>query len=130
VVIRQENLHETRVVPLDGRPHLPTVFRFWIGDPRGSSEGDVLIVDSTNFTDLAIASTTICTSSSAFPESIATRRCTSSPSPIPPCTRGPGRSLLPMTRSTGQLLEDACHEGNRSLPTMLRAIKLQATRAR
>ena len=52
VVIRQENLHETRVIPLDGRPHLGPVFRSWVGDPRGSWNGDVLIVDSTNFTDL------------------------------------------------------------------------------
>src|SRR5687767_2017823 len=52
VVIRQENLHETRVIPLDDRPHLGPVFRSWVGDPRGSWNGDVLVIDSTNFTEL------------------------------------------------------------------------------
>jgi len=38
-----------RVIPLDGRPHLPANLRQWTGDPRGHWEGDTLVVDSTNF---------------------------------------------------------------------------------
>jgi hypothetical protein len=38
-----------RVIPLDGRPHLPANMRQWTGDPRGHWEGDTLVVDSTNF---------------------------------------------------------------------------------
>jgi len=40
---------ETRIVPLDGRPHIPSTLRQWNGDPRGHWEGDVLVVDTTNF---------------------------------------------------------------------------------
>jgi hypothetical protein len=39
----------SRVIPLDGRPHLPGNLRQWTGDPRGHWEGDTLVVDSTNF---------------------------------------------------------------------------------
>jgi hypothetical protein len=43
VVIRQENLDDTRVIPLDGRPHVASAIRSWTGDPRGSWISDVSI---------------------------------------------------------------------------------------
>src|SRR5262249_12286102 len=39
----------TRIIPLDGRPHLSSNIRQWEGDARGSWEGDTLVVDTTNF---------------------------------------------------------------------------------
>jgi hypothetical protein len=51
VVIENEMIHEARIIPLDGRPHLPPSTAQWLGDPRGHWEGDTLVVDSTNFTD-------------------------------------------------------------------------------
>jgi hypothetical protein len=51
VAIRQEAWHETRIVPLDGRPHLAGSIRQWLGDARGRWSGETLIVDSTNFVD-------------------------------------------------------------------------------
>jgi hypothetical protein len=50
VTILQERLHETRVIPIDGRPHLPSNIRQWLGDSRGHWEGDTLVVEVTNFT--------------------------------------------------------------------------------
>ncbi len=49
VVIFQELIHDARVVPMDGRPHLPENIRQWHGDPRGRWDGDTLVVESTNF---------------------------------------------------------------------------------
>src|SRR5262249_33246979 len=43
--------HITRIVPMDGRPHLPSGIRLWLGDPLGHWEGHTLVVDSTNFND-------------------------------------------------------------------------------
>ena len=49
VVIRLEIIHETRIIPLDGRPHLSAGLRQWLGDSRGRWEGRTLIVETTNF---------------------------------------------------------------------------------
>jgi len=49
VVIVNEMVHNTRIIPTDGRPH--TRIRQWTGDSRGRWDGDTLVVDTTNFTD-------------------------------------------------------------------------------
>jgi hypothetical protein len=49
VVILYESMHNARIIPLDGSPHLPDNVRLWDGDSRGRWEGDTLVVDWTNF---------------------------------------------------------------------------------
>lgn len=49
VVLIYEAIHEARVIPLDGRPHLPESIRRWSGDSRGRWEGNTLVVDTSNF---------------------------------------------------------------------------------
>ena len=49
VVIRLEIVHETRVVPLDGRPALSLAIKQWLGDSRGRFEGNTLVIETTNF---------------------------------------------------------------------------------
>jgi hypothetical protein len=51
VTIVVELNHDPRIIPLDGRPHLPPGVRQWLGDSRGHWEGSTLVVDTTNFTD-------------------------------------------------------------------------------
>ena len=53
VVVELEMMHDARIIPLDGGPHLPTQIRPWLGDSRGHWERDTLVVDTTNFTDKA-----------------------------------------------------------------------------
>jgi hypothetical protein len=48
-VIQNEMVHETRVVPLDGRPHVGPGVRTYMGDGRGHWEGNTLVVETTNF---------------------------------------------------------------------------------
>ena len=51
VAVTYEMIHETRVIPVDPRPHLSSGLRQWLGDARGHWEGDTLVVESTNFTN-------------------------------------------------------------------------------
>jgi hypothetical protein len=51
VVLRNEMIHEARVIPLDGREHVSSGLRMYMGDSRGHWEGNTLVVETTNFTD-------------------------------------------------------------------------------
>jgi hypothetical protein len=51
VAIRYEMIHDARVIPLDGRPHVSPGLRLYFGDSRGRWEGDTLVVDVTNFSN-------------------------------------------------------------------------------
>ncbi|MGH9254654.1 MAG: hypothetical protein ACRD3C_08800 [Vicinamibacterales bacterium] len=49
-LVTQSN-NDVRIIPLDGRPHLPGKVRHWWGDSRGRWEGNTLVVETTNFKD-------------------------------------------------------------------------------
>jgi hypothetical protein len=51
VIIAYEMVHDTRVIPLDGRPHLGGGIRQLMGDSRGRWEGPTLVIETANFTD-------------------------------------------------------------------------------
>ena len=51
VVMQEMRENDARIIPLDGRPHLPASMREWSGDSRGRWEGDTLVVESINFND-------------------------------------------------------------------------------
>ncbi len=51
VVILHEMIHDARIIPLDGRPHVGQNVRQWFGDSRGRWEGATLVVETTNFSD-------------------------------------------------------------------------------
>src|SRR5215831_9459599 len=51
VVILSEMIHDARLIPLDGRPHLPHNIGQYLGDSRGHWEGNTLVVETTNFND-------------------------------------------------------------------------------
>jgi hypothetical protein len=53
VAIRYEMVHETRVIPLDGSPHVASQLDFWMGDARGHWEGETLVVETTNIREAA-----------------------------------------------------------------------------
>jgi hypothetical protein len=49
IALTLEKIHDTRIIPLDGRPHLASTMRNYLGDSRGRWEGDTLVVETTNF---------------------------------------------------------------------------------
>ena len=55
VVLLNEMVNDVRVIPLDGRPHVPSHIQQWKGDSRGRWEGDTLVVETQNFRDIGTA---------------------------------------------------------------------------
>ena len=51
VLILYESNHAYRLIPIDGRPHVPAAMKLWMGDSRGRWEGNTLVVDVTNFNE-------------------------------------------------------------------------------
>lgn len=121
VVILIEMIHDVRVIPLDGRPHLNANIRQWLGDPRGRWENGTLVVDSTNFTDknpfrgsdrnlhLVERFTRI------GPDTILYRFTVDDATAF----TKPWTGEVTMTRTPGPIYEYACHEGNYSMLNML-----------
>jgi hypothetical protein len=48
VALNMEMVHETRIIPTDGRAALPAQIQHWLGESRGHWEGDTLVVETTN----------------------------------------------------------------------------------
>ena len=133
VVFRNEMIHEARVIPLDGRPHLSQEIRQYMGDSRGHWEGNTLVVETTNFTDLdAIGS-----NGAGYPgdpgHHSADMKLTERFTRVGPNTLNyqvtvddpntwtkPWTILIPLARDEHyQLLEYACHEGNVAMGDIL-----------
>ena len=128
VVIHNEMVHNARIVPLDGRPRLPTHLRQWNGDSRGRWEGDTLVVTTTNFMstgtgtlmlDGNLARTGVGWSPDENLTLIERFKRVDSDTLIYEFTitdltvwTKPWTVSLPMTRSDQPLYEYACHEGN------------------
>jgi hypothetical protein len=51
VAISYEMIHDTRIIPIDGRPHIGSKIRQYLGDSRGHWDGNTLVVETTNLGD-------------------------------------------------------------------------------
>jgi len=121
VMIMNEMVHDVRIIPLDGRPHLPDTVRLWHGDSRGYWEGETLVIESSNFSEK-----TRFFGASENLELI--ERFTRVNGDIllyeftvedPTTWVRPWSISLPMTRTDQPLYEYACHEGNYAMRNML-----------
>jgi len=138
VVIHAEMIHDARVIPLDGRPHGPQVVRRWMGDPVGRWAGNVLIVDSTNFNDAGgfygdaggnfgwDRNLHLIEQFSLMDADTLLYRFEVDD---PTAFTKPWKGELTMTRASAPLYEYACHEGNYSLPNMLRGYRISEREA-
>ena len=121
VVILSEMIHESRIIPLDGRPHLPPAIRSWTGDSRGHWDGDTLVVDTTNFTEktrfrgssenlhIVERLTRVDANTILYKFSI----------DDPTAFTKPWTAELPFLATAGPIYEYACHEGNYALKDIL-----------
>jgi hypothetical protein len=116
VLIVNEMVHETRIIPLDGRP-VPKGIRQWLGISRGHWDGDTLVVETTNFSD-----------ETSFRGSGPNLRLTESFRRVaddlllyeftvddPESFTRPWTAQIPSVRVDDLMYEYACHEGNRGM---------------
>jgi hypothetical protein len=137
VVIHHEMIHEARIIPIDGRPHVDKSIRSWTGDPRGRWEGNTLIVETTNFNDKGwIATNAASARIRGVPHSEALRlveRFTRVDADTinyqvtiedPNVYTRPWTVAIPLSRDDSyQIFEYACHEGNRAIEHVLSAAR-------
>ena len=121
--IDMEMRHDLRMIPLDGRPHVPSDVRFWLGDPRGKWEGDTLVVDTTNFRDDSTRGSSKTHLIERFtrvsPDTILYRFTVDDATAFTRVWTGE----VSMMRTPGPIYEYACHEGNYSMLNMLRGAR-------
>ena len=132
VVIFSEMMHDARIIPLDGRPHLPGNVRQWFGDARGRWEGDTLVVETTNFTDKtnfrgASANMRL---TERFTRTDAETLLYQFTVTDPQSFEKPWSGEIPMKRAPGPIFEYACHEGNYSAVNTLAAARAEGKAAR
>jgi hypothetical protein len=114
VAIMQEMIHDVRVIPTDGSPHLPSNVRQWFGDSRGHWEGDTLVVDTTNFTNRTAfrGSSENLHVVERFTRQADDRILYQFTVDDPSTWTTSWSGEVPMTKIDGPIFEYACHEGN------------------
>jgi hypothetical protein len=132
IVVYAEMLHDARIIHMDGRPHLPAVIRRWMGDSIGRWDGGTLVVDTTNFNDGGgfygsaggnfgwDRNLHLVERFSLFDADTLLYQFEVDD---PTAFTQPWKGELTMARTRGPIYEYACHEGNYSLPSMLRAFR-------
>lgn len=133
VMIMQEMIHEARIIPLDGRPHLPSSIRSWLGDSRGRWEGDTLVVETTNYHPLSGFNSYYCCTGAAEHLRIVERFRRTDADTIdyrftvddPTTFSKPFTIELPMHRIDEAIFEYACHEANYGLEGILRGARAE-----
>lgn len=131
VVVEMETIHDARVIPTDGSPHLPSNIQNWLGDPRGHWEGDTLVIDTTNYKPGAFMN--ISTEKLHVIEKF-TR---TSPEVLqwqitvddPGAWSKPWTAMIPLRHTKEILWEYACHEGNYGLAGILAGARVEEQRA-
>jgi hypothetical protein len=127
VVILTEMVHDARIVPLDGRPHVSPKVRQWRGDSRGRWEGMTLVVETTNFTDKT-------SFRGSGPEMRLVERFTRVDEETllyeytiddPDSFLSPWSAAIPMARTEEPMFEYACHEGNYGMTNLLQGARAQ-----
>ena len=126
VTVTHEMMHDTRVIPLDGRKHLGPAIKQFMGDSRAHYEADTLVIESTNFTDR----TNIGGARHSESLKVTERFTRIDPEMIdweihvedPATFTAPWTMRLTVTRQAGyEIYEYGCHEGNNAMRNALSA---------
>jgi hypothetical protein len=139
VILRNEMIHETRVIPLDNRPAVSSKIRLYMGDSRGHFEGNTLIVKTTNFNggtgaqangNLMITSDALEVVEKFTRTSADTIQYEVTVNDAKTWTK-PWTAAFPLKRDPGyRFFEYACHEGNHAMSNILSGSRADEKRGR
>ena len=127
VVIQVEMGHDSRIIPLDGRPHVNDNIRQWLGNSRGYWDGDTLVVETKNYSPYASVM-------GAADNLHVTERFTRVSEDVlqyevtlddPTTWTEPWTAMIPLRSSSDALFEYACHEGNIGMEGILAGARHQ-----
>jgi hypothetical protein len=132
VAMASEMIHDVRIIPLDSRPHVDSKIRLWMGDSRGHWEGNTLVVETANLNNR----TNFLFSKTSGPLEnmrLVERFTRVGPGTLkyevtltdPTTWTKPWSATLLWARSTGEIYEYACHEGNEGLSGALSGNRAQ-----
>ncbi|HTW66354.1 MAG TPA: hypothetical protein VME17_17145 [Bryobacteraceae bacterium] len=136
VAIRYEMVHDVRIIPTDGRPHLSSNIRSYMGDAVGHWEGNTLVVETTNLLGgrMAIGANGDMGAPYSADMKLTERFTRVAPNRInyeltvddPKTYTGIWKVAFPITHEPGyKLFEYACHEGNMAMHDMLSAARME-----
>jgi hypothetical protein len=127
VALLHETDHSTRVIPTDGRAHVPQNIRLWQGDSVGRWEGNTLVVDTTNFTALTAYMGSgeqlhlVERFTRTADDTLVYRFTVEDPT----TWAKSWTAEIPWTKTRGPVYEWACHEGNTMIATILRGARVE-----
>ncbi len=132
VALLNEQNHDVRIIPLDGRPHVGSRIRQWMGDSRGHWEGETLVVETTQFNGKhdQVGRPLLSTGEnlSLIERFSRTDRATliyEFTATDPTIWVSPWTAQLPMKRNPDLIFEFACHEGNYGLYNIMAGSRTQ-----
>ena len=132
VVLHSEMIHDSRVIPLNGGPHVADGIRQWHGDSRGHWDGDTLVIETANFSSKSLyrgASDNmhlVERFTRVGPEELEYEITITDPTVW---TR-PWTAMAPLTKSEDAVYEYACHEGNIGMAGILSGTRAEERDAR
>jgi hypothetical protein len=133
VVILTEMVHDARIVPLDRNGSIDDDIRLWSGDSRGYFDGDTLVVETKNFSDLTPSFSRF---GNAKDKTLTERFTRANRFTVeyawtledPSTFTDKISATMPMTKVAGQLYEYGCHEGNYGMLNILRGERMKERR--
>ena len=128
VAIIYEIVHETRLIPLDARPHVGAAISQHMGDPRGRWEGDTLVVETTNFKTLSVyraANAPTLRVTERFTRVAPDRILWRATIDDPKTWTKPWTIAMPLTSDPDPILPFECHEHNYGMLNILRAARAE-----
>jgi len=128
-------VHNARIVPTDGRSHLPEHLRIWAGDSRGRWEGDTLVVETRNFNNQVWnqfsqwnwASDELMHVVERFTRIDADTLRYELTVTDPTVWTKPWTAVVPLRQTPEPMYEYACHEGNYGMAEILRGARADET---